>query len=191
MVLGNPDLKPETSKSTHLALDYKLKVCFYSGVSLYHHFITNKIDYTSLFEVEPRVATAKNLDKVWRAGSEAEAGFRLGRQDFSIGYGFNTGEDNSDGSYKKASLIIPYTLTFNYGLKMPWSMKLNLNGRYNAERQYPKESVYEGETLILLNTMLSKSLLEERLKVSVGGTNILNRRPQNLISKKVRYCTLN
>lgn len=175
LVIGNPELTPEISHSTHLQFNFRPGSLISLEGSGYYHKILDKIGYTDPFTPESDgIAQAINIDEVWRSGAEISAGITAGVVKTNLGYAYTTGEDIEDGEPLTSFLIIPHSFTYGVTYYAPLDFTLSFNGKVNAERPYPEASTYEGEILNMLNGAVRKEWLSNRLATTLGVRNIFN-----------------
>ncbi len=175
LVVGNPELTPEISHSTHLQFSYKPESIFFAEGSGYYHNIKDKIGYTDPFTPESEgVAKAINIDEVWRSGAEASLGINIGAFKTKLGYAYTTGEDIEAGETLSSFLVIPHSFTYNVSYYAPLDISIRINGKVNTKRQYPEASTYKGEVLNMLNGAVRKEWMQNSLATTIGLRNILN-----------------
>ncbi len=175
LVLGNPDLRPEISHSTHLQFNYEPSRSVALEASGFYHKIEDKIGYTNPFSQEsPGEATAININEAWRGGGEFSGNILVGAVRINLGYGYTAGEDHHDGEIQESFEIVPHSFTYLIDYYAPFDMTVTLNGKINSSRQYPKESSYDEETLGLLNGAVRYGWFESKLTATIGIRNILN-----------------
>jgi len=170
--LGNPELKPEYS--TNYELSYKSPIpmgFFYTN--LYYNQVRNKIEWYSSNEyADFDVLTFKNADKANSYGLEYF--FMVMGQTIGGGFWYNDIQDGSDDSELNG---------INRGMNMYGSINLPEKyikyfgfefGFYYMKMADDYGSMFGDKGTIWANTGLTKSILNNRARISFNVDNIFN-----------------
>lgn len=175
LVIGNPDLTPEISRSGHFQLNFKPIKMIELDLSVFGHNFENKIGYTDPMDPDNNsIAQAINIDESWRAGGDIMLSLNLGLAKVSAGYNHTRGKDTEAGEESDPFEIIPHSFTYSTDFYAPFDISVNFNGKVNAERLYPDASSYEPEVLNMLNGAVRKGWIDNRLVTTIGVRNIFN-----------------
>ncbi len=181
-ILGNPDLRPETSHDLQFNIDVQANKHLSFGLNLYRTQIKDRID---LLQYGTLKFTYDNIDDYRVYGMQPSLSYE------QKGFEFNSSATLGYWATAiEASEVPDYTPVFdmNNQLVYRWEktgLKFNLNHRLFGKQ--PNYRIFDGETNVqtidpyqLLDFSMSRQFLKERLQAVVGVNNIFNVQSTNI-----------
>jgi outer membrane receptor for ferrienterochelin and colicins len=190
MMMGNPDVKPETSLSYEISAGYANKnMGIDASVTAYHTDFKDKITSVTICETPTglpmdcnykgemyrRLTTYDNVDKATIEGVEIALNYDI-LSNFALGYTYTytkTEQKTGANAGKPLNNIPRHMLNANIDYK-PTS-KLSLWGQYNYKSKYPETNPSIKNKGYYFIDLGAAYKLKDDLKITAGIYNVLNK----------------
>jgi outer membrane receptor for ferrienterochelin and colicins len=191
LILGNPNLKPETSHGFNAQADYSPVKNFSVGVAAYFNYIIDKIETLvvdttpgSRFDSESGIMRDftqtrryENVGKAITAGGDLALRYAAGRLELNGAYslGVAKGYDEDLGDYAQLSSMIPHQVNLGGSFLIPvieTTAALRIN--WHAPRLVSDGGETRTPDYLMANFRVSKFFFGETFEVYGGIQNLFN-----------------
>jgi outer membrane receptor for ferrienterochelin and colicins len=190
LILGNPNLNPETSHGFNAQADYAITNSFSAGAAAYYNYIIDKIE-TLVIDDNPgsrpnasgaeqsftRTMQYENVGKAITAGGDISlryAGARL-RLDGTYSAGVARGYDSDLDAYVDLASMIPHQVNLGASFLIPViETTAGLRINWHAPRKTSVSAAPMTPDYLMAKLHLSKSFFGETLEAYGGIQNLFN-----------------
>jgi outer membrane receptor for ferrienterochelin and colicins len=189
-ILGNPDLKPEKSDNVQLFLCFDHKAenrVFRFEPSFFYNHINDMIGLARVGTGNQTGFKYFNLNSYQSIGLNVNTEYRRPNYSVSLGYAYTGNKNNFDNSSSSNKYYFNnegrVNLTYNFIEKhLSLSLFCKLNGKFQSYQFVPETN----STILtyinpysILDISASKSILKQKLQISLGLKNLSNLRNVN------------
>ena len=172
LVLGNPDLEPETLKSYELAFNYKPTYDLTLDLNLFQYYWKDIIQFVP--DISGTTRTAQNAGEQDGHGLEIEATWQVNDY-LSVlsNYSWQKSEDEQNNADAANAPEQQFYIRANTSLPNGWDLTLQANRVMDRNRTFddPRQDI---DDYTIVDFTLRKSYLSDQLELSLISKNIFN-----------------
>ncbi len=190
MLLGNPELRPETSHGFNASVDYTVTPRVSTTLSGYFNYVFDLIDsqivdeesgsYTTNDGVVHQyinVRAYRNVGEAITSGGDWNVRYNGDRVTTSLGYSFTTAWELDGGNDRYVELPgrVPHQIKSTLAYRIPvLETTATVQADWNAPQLVDREDDTYTPDYLMINIRISRSFLEDRLNAYAGVRNALD-----------------
>lgn len=142
-ILGNPDLKPESSEGISLGMEYYHPTSYQISLFIYQNRFKDMI---SDYSIEPGLFTYENVDRVLYRGIDIQGRWSISSQ-WLASWGYNYLDNRDESTGRMLANTQPHSASIRVSFKSIFgrfssAIKIKLVGPYHPEEYIPESGEY-------------------------------------------------